>query len=123
MPKKTQSPIEIRQGDVYLVPVAELPADCKPVAKDPRGLVLAEGETSMHHHALVGRGAKLLQRAGTSQRFVVVGRAGAELLTVGGGTGGGAVPRHTPIPMAPGVYKQIPQRVATSANVARRVVD
>lgn len=111
----------VRQGDVLLRSL-----DCVPdgspeeVAGDPRGLVLAEGETSGHHHAIFGNGAKLMHYRQTGQRVVVVADAGAEMRVVGGGSGG--VDRHTPIKLPPGHYEVIIQQ-AYHAGMARRVED
>lgn len=46
-------PIQIRQGDVYLIPVAALPAGCTPIQPEAgRRFVLAHGETTGHAHAI-----------------------------------------------------------------------
>ncbi len=50
-----------RQGDVLLVPVAELPADAKPQARDQGRIVLAYGEVTGHAHAIVDAGAQLFE--------------------------------------------------------------
>lgn len=42
----------IRQGDVLLVPVSEVPADVKPVARENGLVILAHGEVTGHHHAI-----------------------------------------------------------------------
>lgn len=107
-----------RQGDVFLIAMAPT-AEREPEVKDPRGLVLAEGETSGHHHALTGSGAKLFRFRDTSQlgRIVVVGRAGAEVHVVGGGSAG--VDRHIPIALKPGAYLSTVQRSWTAADDAR----
>lgn len=102
-------PKMIRQGDVLLICVSEpRETEAKPVA-DPRGVVLAEGETSGHHHAVFGRGAKLFRFRGPSaERLLVVGRGGAEIRVVGGESGG--VPRHHPVQVAAGKYVVRTQR-------------
>lgn len=102
----------IRQGDVLLqraddVDVTEL----SPAPKDARGIVLAEGETSGHHHAVFGRGTKLFafrSNSARQERVLVVGRGGAEVRVVGGGSGG--VDRHTPVSLTPGKYRVRVQR-------------
>lgn len=49
---KTQ-PIQIRQGDVMLIPVPKLPAGCKPIQPEGgRRFVLAHGEVTGHAHAI-----------------------------------------------------------------------
>lgn len=109
----------IRQGDVLLIKTDR--TGDQPAPKDPRGLVLAEGETSGHYHAVTGRGHKLTQFRATGERVLVVGRAGAELRVIGGGSGG--VDRHTPISLAPGNYEVRIQRAWTSEHVSQRVED
>ena len=110
-----------RQGDVLLIATSEVGDE--PEKKDPRGIVLAEGETSGHHHAVFGRGAKLMRfrDAARQERVVIVGKGGAEVRVVGGGSGG--VDRHTPIRLEPGRYLQRVQRSWTSENYSRAVED
>ena len=112
-----------RQGDVILIRVSDDAAhDVVPSPKDPRGSVLAEGETSGHHHAVFGRGHKLFRfRDASGQQLLVTGKNGAEIRVVGGGAGG--VPRHEPIQVAPGKYVIRTQRSWTSANLSPRVED
>jgi len=50
---KHQQTIQIRQGDVYLIPVAALPEGCKPIQPEAgRRFVLAHGEVTGHAHAI-----------------------------------------------------------------------
>ncbi len=111
----------VRQGDVLLMPVDKLPAGLDPAPPDPRGMVVAEGESSGHTHQLFGRGAKLLRRSLGMQRFAFVGRDGAEMRIVGGGSDG--VDRHTPIRLAPGAYEIRVQRSWTAEHASRKVSD
>ena len=46
MTKQTQ----FRQGDVFITVATAIPTNAEPVAADPRGVVLAEGEATGHHH-------------------------------------------------------------------------
>ena len=111
----------VRQGDVLLRAIpAPREADVEAAPKDARGLVLAEGETSGHHHAIFGRGARLMQFRQGGGRVVVVADAGADMRVVGGGSGG--VDRHTPISLAPGHYEVRIQK-SYEAGMARRVED
>ena len=112
-----------RQGDVILIPTRPAKVvDIEPAPKDSRGVVLAEGETSGHHHGVVGRGCKLfLFSDGRADRLLTVGKAGAEVRVVGGGSGG--VDRHTPISLKPGNYVVRIQRSWTSASASRQVQD
>lgn len=112
-----------RQGDVFLTKVDNFDlssVDPKPI--DARGLVLADGETSMHHHAVFGSGAKLFNfRDNSSRQLLVTGDLSVDLRVVGGASGG--APRHTPIVVPPGVYIVRTQRSWTSASVSRSVED
>lgn len=119
MMAKPKVPQMVRQGDVLLVPTTST-KEMTPAPKDPRGIVLAEGETSGHHHQVFGRGARLMQYKQGGQRVLVVADAGAEVRVVGGGSGG--VPRHEPIALAPGKYEVRIQR-SFSQGYSRRVED
>ena len=104
-----------RQGNVLMMSVAG-DQDVGEEITDPRGVVLAEGETSGHFHAVLGRGgaSKLMRfRDGRADRLLEVGNGGAEVRVVGGGSGG--ADRHTPISLAPGKYIVRVQRAWTSA--------
>jgi hypothetical protein len=51
--KRDNQPIQIRQGDVFLIPVAKLPAGCKAIQPEGgRRFVLAHGEVTGHAHAI-----------------------------------------------------------------------
>jgi hypothetical protein len=117
--KQAAKRLPVRQGDVILIPTDDKPGDTQ-APEDPRGLVLAEGETSGHCHALFGRGCKLFNRS-AGERMLVIGRGGAELRVVGGGAGG--VDRHTPVSLKPGNYLVRVQRSWTSENASRQVQD
>lgn len=54
--KTTQSQPIIRQGDVLLTPVSELPAGCTKVPLDKGRIVLAYGEVTGHAHAIADHG-------------------------------------------------------------------
>ena len=94
-----------RQGDVLLLRIASLPTGLESAPEDPRGLVLADGESSGHHHQVFGSGCKLMKFRddGNATRVLIVGREGAEVRVVGGGSGG--VPRHHPVQLAPGAWE------------------
>jgi len=119
--KKAIPTIIVRQGDVLLrsIPAPDA-SELESAPKDTRGLVLAEGETSGHHHAIFGRGARLMQYRQGGGRVVVVADAGADMRVVGGGSGG--VDRHTPISLRPGHYEVRIQK-AYEAGMSRRVAD
>jgi hypothetical protein len=108
-----------RQGDVLFKKFETKPEDLDPAPKDARGLVLAEGETSGHFHAVFGRGSKLFnfRDGGLSARVLVVGKAGAEVRVVGGGSGG--VPRHHPVSLSSGTWEVRTQRQWTAEDEQR----
>ena len=62
---------QIQQGDVLLLAVDKLPKGCKKVKKDPRGIVLAEGETTGHYHAIEDDGSVALMESPNGLRFLV----------------------------------------------------
>ena len=99
---------QIRQGDVFLVRLDSEPQNIEPAPRDQRGLVLAEGETSGHHHALFGDGTKLFRYKNTGGLVARIGDAGAMMRVVGGGSGG--VDRHAPVDVPPGIYEVRIQR-------------
>jgi hypothetical protein len=120
----TATPIRaiVRQGDVLLIPCDALPAglDDAPIT-DHRGVVLAEGETSGHHHAVVGGHPKLFKFRDTRQTDRVLSLDDTGTVRVIGG-GGGGVDRHTPITIAKGNYTVRIQRRWDATRV-RRVAD
>lgn len=109
----------VRQGDILLIKLARPVAADKlePETSDPRGLVLAEGESSGHHHAVFGKGAKLFRFRDAVGRVLTVGREGANIRVVGGGSA--AHPRHLPVSLAPGQWEVRIQRQWTSEDEAR----
>jgi hypothetical protein len=119
MAKRDMRPV--RQGDVILVPVQDVVGDLEPAPVDPRGAVLAEGETSGHHHAVVGKSVRLMRfKDGRAARLLEIGGEGAEVRVIGGGSGG--VDRHTPIGLGPGQFIVRVQRAWDSTR-ARQVQD
>lgn len=59
-----------RQGDVFLSPVAAVPATSTKTKRDNGRVVLAYGEVTGHAHAIHGAGATLLE--GPEGRFLTV---------------------------------------------------
>lgn len=109
-----------RQGDVLLIQVNIAVKDLEPAPEDARGLVLAEGETSGHYHAIFGRGARMMRFRASPGRIIARVDDGGEVRVIGGGSGG--VDRHTPIALPPGRYEVRVQR-SFSAGYSRRVED
>lgn len=78
---KAAVPWQARQGDVLLerAPKGAATPAHKPVPKDRRGVVLAEGEVTGHHHRIQTPGVCLLRAEGIHERVMTVG-SGAALL-------------------------------------------
>lgn len=113
-------PKMVRQGDVLLIPIDVHLKDLDAAPKDARGLVLAEGETSGHFHAIFGAKARLMRFRDNTKRVVAVVDGGGEVRVIGGGSGG--VDRHTPIKLPSGRYEIRIQR-SFSAGYSRQVQD
>lgn len=66
----------IRQGDVLLIPVDEMPTGLVKQNRGPRGLVIAEGEVTGHAHCILDDVADLFVSADLEEmadRFLMVG--------------------------------------------------
>jgi hypothetical protein len=108
----------IRQGDLLLVPVEEIPADARGL---PSGrLVLAEGEATGHAHVVDDVRASLHSVRGAGSWF----GNGTWFLSVAEG-----VPvllvheEHDPLSVLPGVYEVRRQREYVPRGVSRWVSD
>lgn len=105
---------QVRQGDVLLVPVDEIPSKARPVARIDGRVILAEGEATGHAHAIRSPGASLLEEG--EERYLRVRGP----VTLGH-------EEHAPILVAPGTYRVVIQREYVPADIApaafRRVVD
>jgi len=106
----------LRQGDVLLVPVTRMPARkrTKVVARDPRGIVLAEGEVTGHFHSIADApDAEFVETVDTIDRFLRLRSAGT--LTH---------QEHAAIDVMPGAYKVVIHREYDELTMEpRRVVD
>lgn len=103
----------IRQGDVLLVRVDQLPEGASVVPRDNGRLVLAYGEATGHAHVVDAPPADATLLTTTeNDRFL-------QLVT--------AAPlvheEHATIELAPGVYRQVPQEEWADSMEPRRVVD
>lgn len=90
--------VHLQQGDVALERIAKLPANLKPVKADPRGIVLAEGEHTGHHHRIERKFTPLVEllQAEDGRRFLVnKGEKAVELTHE----------EHNPITIDPGIYE------------------
>jgi len=105
---------QVRQGDVLVEAVDEIPKAAKPVKPDNGRTILAYGEVTGHAHALPGARAKLF-RAGdeTSLTSYLHVEAPAELKH----------DEHNKIAFVPGKYRVIQQRQWTMERQVRRVAD
>jgi hypothetical protein len=65
-----QNKNQIQQGDVMIALIDKLPANCKRLRTDKRGVVLAEGEHTGHYHGSDERGLALMESP-DGKRFVV----------------------------------------------------
>lgn len=103
-----------RQGDVLLRRVAEMP-NGKRVKPEHGREILAHGEATGHHHsfAMSERVALFREDGSGGGLFLSVGAGGAAALEH---------QEHWTIPVAPGTYRAIRQRVF-QAGMARRVAD
>ncbi len=101
-----------RQGDVLIVAVAELP-DGLPVLdrRDPRGLVLAEGEATGHAHAIAWPSVGIAGSDGASLYFAA-GSDGAQITHQ----------EHATITLPAGFYRVVHQREYSPQEI-RRVAD
>jgi hypothetical protein len=87
----------LRQGDVLLIPVEEVPDEGFLIELSSR-IVLAEGETTGHAHAVLGDGVELFEMDGETRYIDVVGPA--ELVHE----------EHETISLQPGAYEVRRQR-------------
>lgn len=85
-----------QQGDVLLLRVKKLPSGCKKVSCDKRGVVLAEGEHTGHHHRSNNSDGLALMEAPDGTRFLVnEGEGPAEITHE----------EHKPVTVNPGVWQ------------------
>lgn len=69
----------VRQGDVLLIKIDELPKDCIDISPNDKNIILAHGEATGHMHKIVGNGVKLFSKG--SRRFLHVDKnASAKLI-------------------------------------------
>jgi hypothetical protein len=53
-----KSKFSLRQGDVLMLRVTEIPKDAKPAKREKGLIILARGEMTNHHHAITDKTAK-----------------------------------------------------------------
>lgn len=101
----------IRQGDVLLRPISELPKNLTPVPREHGRVILAHGEVSGHAHALTEKHASLYTDD-SGMTVLEIAEAMANLVH----------DEHATIPLQPGFYKVIRQREYKAKEI-RRVAD
>ena len=95
--RASRTPCQVRQGDVLLVPVDEIPEAATVVPRDQGRVILAYGEATGHAHAFEAFAATLLQEE--DRRYLHL-REAAPLIHE----------EHAPITVAPGRYRVVIQR-------------
>jgi hypothetical protein len=106
--------IIIRQGDVGIAPIDELPPNLKEVGGD--GFVLAVGETTGHRHVIVK------ERPETEIR-IYQDSQGRHYIKVEKGNAVLTHEEHKPIVLTPGIYIQDIQREFDELEELRKVKD
>lgn len=116
---------QYRQGDVLLIPISadDVPETAAPLGRENGKAVLAHGEVTGHHHAVLDREAELVGVAAEGEQLVTADEA-AELYLLVHGTDPVELTHqeHATITVEPGAYKVIRQREYAPEEV-RRVAD
>ena len=110
--KTKAEPKQERQGEVLLVPVAELPKGAK-AEKTKGAVMLSRGSSSQHEHTIVAKSYSIGDGA-AAQRFVVLAKPAT--LTCSDAV------RHGPIEVAAGTYEVVLHQ-EFAGDVARTVAD
>ena len=100
----------VRQGDVLLVPVDELPGGKGVTVEDGTRFVLAEGEATGHAHVVHGRTRLLRSLVSREERLHLLVEEVATLVH----------DEHDPIALATGAYRVVRQREYTPPAPRRR---
>lgn len=102
------------QGDVAIIPVANVPKNAQPVPRDNKRIVLAYGEVTGHAHAILDREAELYSVPDTEDRFLrIMAASGVELKHE----------EHATITLPQGNYIVRQQREYVAPEIERRVAD
>lgn len=111
---------QAHQGDVYLRRVDALPSAAKPADLENGRTVLAHGETSGHHHSLLGRATLFRDDGSGGHNYLCVDVATPlEHLTGSNAPSG----EHASIMVPPGIYALPPQQEWTDADEPVIVAD
>ena len=106
-----KEPFLIRQGDVGLIAVDEIPADAIEQKREGGRVVLAYGEATGHAHAFADRGVTALKAANSDVFLRVVKPATLRH------------EEHTHIAVPPGLYRVLRQREWSDAEEPIAVAD
>jgi len=101
---------QVRQGDVFLRKIDEVPEGAEECTPKNDRLILAEGEATGHHHSVAAAQARLLRYK--EQMYLVVAAKMLQLIHQ----------EHSPLEIPEGIYEVIRQREYTPQEV-RRVAD
>lgn len=114
---------QIRQGDVFLLRIAEMPADVKPVERDGGRVILAYGEVTGHAHAIEESHAALLERPAPVRPGVLTATENERFLRIVGAAANLVHEEHSTITIPPGTYRVIHQQEWSDEMEPRRVLD
>ena len=109
--------VHLQQGDVALERICKLPSNLTPVKADKRGIVLAEGEQTGHHHRIEYQFTPLVEllEAKDGTRFLV--NKGDKPVSL-------VHEEHQPITIEPGIYEVGSiYEVDHLAQMERKVID
>lgn len=115
----------VRQGDVLLWPVDEIPAAAKPVPQSEGPIILAYGETTGHAHGIYGRAAMFRDDGAGNGGVTYIEAEPGAMLGHGTPTKGLDLPRdpdHGPIEIG-GKWRVSRQQEFPRGELARQVVD
>ena len=113
----------LRQGDILLIPVEDVPEGLKEVPREKGRIVLAEGEETGHLHAIDSPEATFLATdlESIEGRFLIVE---AEAITAEAAAGVSLThPEHDTVVLEPGNYEVRRQREYSEAGGIRVVAD
>lgn len=106
----------IRQGDVLLVPITEIPVATRKRKSENGRRILARGEATGHHHSVVADAhTDLLELPGQDELYLLVKEGNALL----------EHQEHAALVVPPGRYKVVIQReyAPASPTLSQRVLD
>lgn len=107
--------VAVRQGDVFILPVSDIPQSAKAVAPENGRLIVARGEATGHHHSFPwARGATLFRDDGAGSGTAQYVRVETPIAL--------EHQEHSALQLPSGNYKVVIQRMMKSGLV-RRVED